>query len=57
VPPRSLCAGAAVAGLVAGADLTIGAGDLLLLTLLGLVILPVSLTLITRATLFLPAPR
>lgn len=50
-------AGAALAGLVAGADLTIGAGDLLLLALLGVVILPVSLTLITRATHHLPAPE
>ncbi|MDP9119195.1 MAG: DMT family transporter [Actinomycetota bacterium] len=49
--------GAALAGLVAGADLTIGAGDLLLLALLGIVILPVSLTLITRATHHLPAPE
>jgi len=50
-------AGAALAGLVAGADLTIGVGDLLLLALLGMVILPVSLTLITRATHHLPAPE
>jgi drug/metabolite transporter (DMT)-like permease len=50
-------AGAALAGLVAGADLSIGAGDLLLLALLGIVILPVSLTLITRATHHLPAPE
>ena len=50
-------AGAAVAGLVAGADLSIGTGDLLLLALLGVVILPVSLTLITRATHRLPAPE
>ncbi|MDQ4107241.1 MAG: DMT family transporter, partial [Actinomycetota bacterium] len=50
-------AGAALAGLVAGADLTIGIGDLLLLALLGVVILPVSLTLITRATHHLPAPE
>ena len=50
-------AGAALAGLLAGADLTIGAGDLLLLALLGVVILPVSLTLITRATHHLPAPE
>jgi drug/metabolite transporter (DMT)-like permease len=49
--------GAALAGLAAGADLTIGAGDLLLLALLGVVILPVSLTLITRATHHLPAPE
>ncbi len=49
--------GAAIAGLVAGADLTIGAGDLLLLALLGMVVLPVSLTLITRATHYLPAPE
>lgn len=49
--------GSALAGLVAGADLSIGAGDLLLLLLLGLVILPVSLTLITRATHHLPAPE
>ena len=50
-------AGSAVAGLVAGADLSIGVGDLLLLALLGIVILPVSLTLITRATHHLPAPE
>ena len=50
-------AGAALAGLIAGADLTIGIGDLLLLALLGIVILPVSLTLITRATHHLPAPE
>ena len=50
-------AGAALAGLVAGADLSIGVGDLLLLALLGIVILPVSLTLITRATHHLPAPE
>lgn len=50
-------AGAALAGLIAGADLTIGTGDLLLLALLGMVILPVSLTLITRATHHLPAPE
>lgn len=49
--------GAALAGMVAGADLTIGVGDLLLVALLGLVILPVSLTLITRATHHLPAPE
>jgi drug/metabolite transporter (DMT)-like permease len=49
--------GSAVAGLITGADLTIGAGDLLLLALLGLVVLPVSLTLITRATHYLPAPE
>jgi drug/metabolite transporter (DMT)-like permease len=49
--------GAALAGLVAGADLTIGIGDLLLLALLGIVILPVSLALITRATHRLPAPE
>jgi drug/metabolite transporter (DMT)-like permease len=49
--------GSAIAGLVAGADLTIGAGDLLLLALLGIVVLPVSLTLITRATHYLPAPE
>ena len=50
-------AGSALAGLVAGADLSIGTGDLLLLALLGVVILPVSLTLITRATHRLPAPE
>ncbi len=50
-------AGAALAGLIAGADLTIGTGDLLLLAMLGIVILPVSLTLITRATHHLPAPE
>ncbi len=49
--------GSALAGLVAGADLTIGVGDLLLLALLGMVVLPVSLTLITRATHYLPAPE
>ena len=49
--------GAALVGLVAGADLTLGIGDLLLLALLGTVILPVSLTLITRATHHLPAPE
>jgi drug/metabolite transporter (DMT)-like permease len=49
--------GAALAGLVAGADLTIGIGDLLLLALLGIMILPVSLALITRATHYLPAPE
>lgn len=49
--------GSAIAGLVAGADLTIGAGDLLLLAILGMVVLPVSLTLITRATHYLPAPE
>ena len=47
-------AGAAVAGLVLGADLSIGTGDLLMLALLGMVILPVSLTLITRATHYVP---
>ena len=50
-------AGAALARLFAGADLAIGAGDLLLLALLGMVILPLSLTLITRATRHLPAPE
>jgi drug/metabolite transporter (DMT)-like permease len=50
-------AGAALAGLAASADLTIGVGDLLLLALLGLVVLPLSLTLITRATHHLPAPE
>jgi drug/metabolite transporter (DMT)-like permease len=48
---------AAVAGAIAGADVTIGTGDLLLLALLGIVILPVSLTLITRATHHVPAPE
>jgi drug/metabolite transporter (DMT)-like permease len=46
---------AALVGVVAGADLTIGAGDLLLLSILGLTILPVSLALVTRATRHLPA--
>ncbi len=50
-------AGAAIAGLLAGAELRIGAGDLVLLALLGLVILPTSLFLITRATRHLPAPE
>jgi drug/metabolite transporter (DMT)-like permease len=50
-------AGAALVGLVTGADLTLGIGDLLLLALLGTVILPVSLSLITRATHHLPAPE
>jgi drug/metabolite transporter (DMT)-like permease len=47
--------GAALVGAVAGADLSIGGGDLLLLSVLGLAILPVSLTLITRATRHLSA--
>ena len=49
--------GAALAGAIAGADLSIGASDLLLLALLGIVILPISLTLITRATRHVPAPE
>jgi drug/metabolite transporter (DMT)-like permease len=49
--------GAALVGLVAGADTWIGGGDLLLLALLGIVILPVSLALITRATHHVPAPE
>jgi drug/metabolite transporter (DMT)-like permease len=48
---------AAVAGAVAGADVSIGSSDLLLLALLGIVILPISLTLITRATRHVPAPE
>jgi len=48
-------AGAAAAGGIAGADLSIATRDLLLLLLLGGLILPVSLTLITRATRHLPA--
>jgi drug/metabolite transporter (DMT)-like permease len=50
-------AGAALVGWLAGADLTIAARDLLLLLLLGGLILPVSLALITRATRHLPAPE
>jgi drug/metabolite transporter (DMT)-like permease len=50
-------AGAALAGLVVGADPWIGTHDMLLLGLLGIVILPISLTLITRATHHLPAPE
>lgn len=50
-------AGAAIVGAIAGADVSIGAGDLLLLALLGVVILPISLTLITRATHHVPAPE
>jgi drug/metabolite transporter (DMT)-like permease len=49
--------GAAVVGLMAGADPWIGGGDLVLLALLGIVILPVSLALITRATHHVPAPE
>jgi len=49
--------GAALVGLAAGADTWIGGGDLLLLALLGIVILPVSLALITRATHHVPAPE
>jgi drug/metabolite transporter (DMT)-like permease len=49
--------GAALVGLVAGADTWIGGSDLLLLALLGIVILPVSLALITRATHHVPAPE
>jgi drug/metabolite transporter (DMT)-like permease len=48
---------AAVSGAVAGADVSIGSSDLLLLALLGIVILPISLTLITRATRHVPAPE
>jgi drug/metabolite transporter (DMT)-like permease len=44
-------------GFAAGADPWIGAGDLLLLALLGIAILPISLTLITRATHHVPAPE
>lgn len=50
-------AGAALVGFAAGADPWIGAGDLLLLALLGIAILPISLTLITRATHHVPAPE
>lgn len=50
-------AGAALVGLIAGADLSIETDDLLLLALLGIVILPVSLTMITRATHHVPAPE
>jgi drug/metabolite transporter (DMT)-like permease len=49
--------GAALVGLLAGADPGIGGRDLLLLALLGIVILPVSLTLITRATHHVAAPE
>ena len=49
--------GAALAGLLAGADVGIGGRDLLLLALLGVVILPVSLALITRATHHVAAPE
>ena len=49
--------GAAIAGAIAGADVSIDASDLLLLALLGIVILPISLTLITRATRHVPAPE
>lgn len=49
--------GAALVGLLAGADPWIGGRDLLLLALLGIVILPVSLTLITRATHHVAAPE
>ena len=49
--------GAALIGLLAGADPGIGGRDLLLLALLGIVILPVSLTLITRATHHVAAPE
>ena len=49
--------GAALVGLLAGADPGIGGRDLLLLGLLGIVILPVSLTLITRATHHVAAPE
>ena len=49
--------GAGLVGLAAGADPWISAGDLLLLALLGIVILPVSLALITRATHHVPAPE
>ena len=49
--------GAAIAGVLAGADISIGTSDLLLLALLGIVILPISLTLITRATRHVPAPE
>jgi drug/metabolite transporter (DMT)-like permease len=49
--------GAALVGLVAGADPGIGGRDLLLLALLGVAILPVSLALITRATHHVAAPE
>ena len=49
--------GAAIAGGIAGADVSIDASDMLLLALLGVVILPISLTLITRATRHVPAPE
>ncbi|HET6790433.1 MAG TPA: DMT family transporter [Actinomycetota bacterium] len=49
--------GAALVGLLAGADAGIGGRDLLLLALLGIVILPISLTLITRATHHVAAPE
>jgi drug/metabolite transporter (DMT)-like permease len=48
---------AALAGFVAGADPRIGARDMLLLALLGIVILPISLALITRATHHVAAPE
>ena len=48
---------AALVGLAAGADPWIETGDMLLLALLGIVILPVSLALITRATHHVPAPE
>jgi drug/metabolite transporter (DMT)-like permease len=50
-------AGAAIASGLAGADLSITTRDLLFLLLLGGLILPISLTLITRATKHLPAPE
>jgi drug/metabolite transporter (DMT)-like permease len=50
-------AAAGLAGVLAGAELTLRAGDLLLLAVLGLAILPVSLTLLARATHHLPAPE
>jgi drug/metabolite transporter (DMT)-like permease len=49
--------GASLVGLLAGADPRIAGGDLLLLAVLGIVILPVSLALITRATHHVPAPE
>jgi drug/metabolite transporter (DMT)-like permease len=49
--------GAALVGLLAGADPGIGGRDLLLLALLGIVILPASLALITRATHHVAAPE
>jgi len=49
--------GAALVGFAAGAETSIGGSDLLLLALLGIVILPVSLALITRATHHVPAPE